>query len=88
MPKGIQDSSRREFIKKEKDSSSTERCKCIEARKKSRECIKMTKIIKLGNTRSAKGPKKFIQSRDERPKKKKREKERKKEKEKKRKEAH
>ena len=29
--------------KKGKDSSSTERCKCIEARKKSRECIKMTK---------------------------------------------
>ena len=34
----------------------------------------MTKIIKLRNTRRAKGPQKFIQSRDERPKKKKNEK--------------
>ena len=42
MPRGIQDSSKREFIKKGKNSSSTEMCKCIEARKKSRECIKMT----------------------------------------------
>ena len=29
MPRGIQDSSKREFIKKGKDSSSIERCKCI-----------------------------------------------------------
>ena len=36
--------SRRFIQKKEKDSSSAERCKCIEARKKSRECIKMTEI--------------------------------------------
>ena len=41
MPRGIQGSSKREFIEKGKDSSSTERCKCIETRKKSRECIKM-----------------------------------------------
>ena len=86
MPRIVEGSSKRKFIKKRKDSSSIGRCKCIEARKKSRECIKMTKIIKLGNTRSAKGPKKFIQSRDERPKKEKEKKEIKKEK-KKRKEA-
>ena len=42
MPKGIQDSSRREFIKKEKDSSSMEMCKRIKARKMYREYIKMT----------------------------------------------
>ena len=42
MPRGIQDSSRREFIKKGKDSSSIEMCKYIEAGKISRECIKMT----------------------------------------------
>ena len=42
MPRGIQDSSKREFIEKGKDSSSIERCMCIEARKKSREYIKMT----------------------------------------------
>ena len=45
---------------------------------------KWPKIIKLRNTRRAKGPQKFIQSRDERPKKKKKkEKEKEKEKEKK-----
>ena len=42
IPKGIQGSSKREFIEKGKDSSSIEICKHIEARKKSRECIKMT----------------------------------------------
>ena len=42
MPRRVEDSSKRKFIKKGKDSSSTERCKCIEARKKSREYIKMT----------------------------------------------
>ena len=42
MPRGIQDSSKREFIKKGKGLSSIEMCKHIEARKKSRECIKMT----------------------------------------------
>ena len=42
MPRGVQDSSKRDFIKKMKDSSSTERCKYIEAKKKSRKCIKMT----------------------------------------------
>ena len=42
MPRGIRDSSKGDFIKKRKDSSGTERCKCIKARKKSRECIKMT----------------------------------------------
>ena len=36
--------SRRFIKKKEKYSSSTERCKCIEARKKFKECIKMTEI--------------------------------------------
>ena len=79
MPRGIQGSSKRKFIKKGKDSSSTERCKCIKARKKSRECIKMTEIIKLKNTMREKCPQKFIQSRDERTqkKKKKRKKERK-----------
>ena len=41
MPRGIQGSSKREFIEG-KDSSSTKKCKCIEARKKSREYIKMT----------------------------------------------
>ena len=41
MPRREEGSSKRKFIKKGKDSSSTERCKCIEARKKSRECIKM-----------------------------------------------
>ena len=43
MPRGIQDLSKRDFHQKMKDSSSTERCKCIEVRKKSRECMKMTK---------------------------------------------
>ena len=38
----VEGSSKRKFIKKGKDSSRTEMCKCIEARKKSRECIKMT----------------------------------------------
>ena len=42
MPRGIQNSSKREFVKKGKDSSTIEMCKRIEARKKSRECIKMT----------------------------------------------
>ena len=41
MPRRVEGSSKRKFIKKGKDSSSTERCKCIEARKKARECIKM-----------------------------------------------
>ena len=42
ISRGIQDSSKREFIKKGKDSSRIEMCKCIEARKKSRDCIQMT----------------------------------------------
>ena len=42
MPRGIQDLSRREFIKKGKDSSSMEMCKRIKARKMYKECIKMT----------------------------------------------
>ena len=36
IPRGIQDSSKRDFIKKRKDSSSIEMCKNIEARKRSR----------------------------------------------------
>ena len=43
MPRRVEGSSKRKFIKKGKDSLSTERCKCIKARKKSRERIKMTK---------------------------------------------
>ena len=39
MPRRVEDSSKRKFIKKGKDLSSTERCKCIEARKKSRKCM-------------------------------------------------
>ena len=46
MPRGIQDSSRREFIKKGKDSSSMEMCKRIKARKIYRECIKWLKLRK------------------------------------------
>ena len=42
MARGIQDSSKREFIEKGKDSSSIEMYKHIEAGKISRECIKMT----------------------------------------------
>ena len=71
MPRRVEASSKRNFIKKGKDSSSTERCKCIEARRSLKSASKWLKIIKLRNTRRAKGPQKFIQSRDERPKKKK-----------------
>ena len=81
MQRRVEGSSKRKFNKKGRDTSSIERCKCIKARKKSRECIKWLKIIKLRNIRGAKGPQKFIQSRDERPKKKKK-------RPKKRKEAH
>ena len=42
VSRGIQDSSKREFIKKGKDSPSIKMCKRIEARKMYRECIKMT----------------------------------------------
>ena len=42
--------------KKGKDSSSTERCKCIEARSLE-SASKWLKIIKLRSTRRAKGPK-------------------------------
>ena len=48
MPRRVEGSSKRKFIqkkKKGKDSSYTERCKCIEARKKSRKCIKMTENL-------------------------------------------
>ena len=55
MPRGIQNSSRREFIKKGKDSSSMEMCKRIKARKMYKECIKMTLVEKnKGGKRSPK----------------------------------
>ena len=41
MPRRVEGSSKRKFIKK--DSLSIEMCKHIKAKKKSRECIKMTK---------------------------------------------
>ena len=44
VPRGIQDSFKREFIKKGKDSLSIEMCKHIEARKMYRKCIKMTYV--------------------------------------------
>ena len=43
MPRGIQDSSKRDFIKKGKIHQAQKKCKCIEAREESRKCIKMTK---------------------------------------------
>ena len=45
IPRGIQGSSKREFIEKGKNSSSIEKCKCTEATKNSRECIKMTENL-------------------------------------------
>ena len=80
MPRRVEASSKRKFIKKGKDSSSIERCKCIEARRSLKSASKWLKIIKLRNTRRAKGPQKFIQSRDERPKKKKKKEKKKKKK--------
>ena len=43
MSRGIQDSSKRDFIKKGKIHQAQKKCKCIEAREESRKCIKMTK---------------------------------------------
>ena len=50
MPRRVEGSSKRKFIKKKKKKKrekihQAERCKCIEARKKSRKCIKMTENL-------------------------------------------
>ena len=68
MPRGVEGSSRRKFIKKGKDSSSTS---ALKQERSLESASKWLKIIKLRNTRRAKGPQKFIQSRDEKPKKRK-----------------
>ena len=60
--------SKRKFIKKGKDSSKTS---ALRQERSLESASKWLKIIKVRNTRRAKGPQKFIQSRDERPKKKK-----------------
>ena len=64
----VEGSSKRKFIKKGKDSSNTS---ALRQERSLESASKWLKIIKLRNTRRAKGPQKFIQSRDERPKKKK-----------------
>ena len=70
----VEGSSKRKFIKKGKNSSSTS---ALKQERSLESASKWLKIIKLRNTRRAKGPQKFIQSRDERPKKKKIEREKK-----------
>ena len=64
----VEGSSKRKFIKKGKDSSSTS---ALKQKRSLESASKWLKIIKLRNTRREKGPQKFIQSRDEKPKKRK-----------------
>ena len=67
----VEGSFKRKFIKKGKDLSSTG---ALKQERSLESASKWLKIIKLRNTRRAKGPQKFIQSRDEKPKKERKEK--------------
>ena len=58
MPRRVEGSSKREFIKKGKNSSSTKRCKCIEAMKKFREQTKMGGLGKIQGKKKKKKKKK------------------------------
>ena len=71
MPRGIQDSSKRDFVKKGKIHQAQKGTSASRQERSLESASKWLKIIKLRNTKRAKGPQKFIQSRDERPKKKK-----------------
>ena len=75
MPRGIQDSSKRDFIKKKKKIHQAQKGVSASRQERSLESAwKWPKIINLRKTRRAKCPQKFIQLRDERQKKKKRKK--------------
>ena len=71
MPRGIQDTSKRDFVKKGKIHQAQKGTSASRQERSLESASKWLKIIKLRNTKRAKGPQKFIQSRDERPKKKK-----------------
>ena len=78
MPRRIEGSSKRKFIKKEKIHQAQKGASPLRQERSLESASKWPKIIKLRNTRRVKGPQKFIQSRDERPKKKKERKKKKK----------
>ena len=71
MPRGIQDSSKRDFIKKWKIHQAQKGASALRQERSLESASKWLKIIKLRNTRREKCPQKFIQSRDESQKKKK-----------------
>ena len=86
MPRKVEGSSKRKFIKKEKIHQAQKGASPLRQERSLESASKWPKIIKLRNTRRAKGPQKFIQSRDERPKKKKKRKKKRKKRKKKEKE--
>ena len=66
MPRGIQDSSNRDFIKKGKIHQAQKGASASRQEISLESASKWPKIIKLRKKRRAKCPQKFIQSRDER----------------------
>ena len=65
MPRGIQDLSKRDFIKKGKIHQAQKGASASRQERSLESASKWLKIIKLRNTRREKCPQKFIQSRDE-----------------------
>ena len=70
MPRGIQDSSKRDFIKKGKIHQAQKGASALRQERSLESASKGPKNIKLRKTMREKCPQKFIQSRDESQKKK------------------
>ena len=71
MPRGIQDSSKRDFIKKGKIHQAQKGATALRQERSLQSASKGPKSIKLRKTRREKCPQKFIQSRKKKRKKKK-----------------
>ena len=70
MPRGIQDSSKRDFIKKGKILQAQKGASALRQERGLESALKGPKSIKLRKTRREKCPQKFIQSRKKKRKKK------------------